>query len=172
MFVDAIIKLVISLVMLPVIIMAWLFPATRSIVKQAISGVLASALSIFFTLLVGSICVKMLEGVIANVEAVGPRMGEKVIDTFGAFSLTDMAAIIIIGLMTNALLRGAPKMAAEFVSFQGSMGDAGSAAGGAIKGAAGAAVGVATGMLGAKYAAAQTAKAFGKAEMKGGGGEG
>lgn len=158
-FADALIKFAINLMLLPVLIMAYLFQPTRGVVKQAITSSLAAALSVFFTVVLGGVCLALLNGVIDFIEARQESVAGAAPGIFSAFNATEGVTIILVGLMTNAIIRSAPKIAAELVGFTGDMGGAGSAAGGAIKGAAMASVGVVAAGAGAVFAKGAMASA-------------
>lgn len=166
-FADALIKFAINLMLLPVLIMAWLFQPTRGVVKQAITSSLASALSVFFTVVLGGLCLALLNGVIDFIEQRKEAVEGAPPGIFSAFNATEGVTIILVGLMINAIIRSAPKIAAELVGFTGDMGGAGSAAGSAIKGAAMATVGVAAAGAGAVFAKGAMASTVASGVTKG-----
>lgn len=160
-FADALIKFGLTLMMLPVIILAYLFGPTRAVVKQAITGSIAAALSVFFTVVLSGVCVKLIDSVMVTIVEKANNVGSEVVREMGPFDMTDFISIVLVGLMTSAIIRSAPKIAAEFVQFQGSMGDAAGAAGGAAKGLAMGVVGVGGAAVGGIAAKAALGKAGG-----------
>jgi hypothetical protein len=144
-FFDALVRIATISVILPVVILAYLFKPTRGAVKQAATSLLAAALTFLFTAIAIAIAVKVLQAVTFTIIhtdydkaqlSVTQSIGVGPIDA-PKFMILIAAAI---GMATMILQAG--NLAQEFAGFQGQMGSAG---------AAGAAAAAGTVMMAAKY---------------------
>lgn len=139
---DAMIRLAVVSVILPVVVFAYQFKPTRGATKQAATSVLASALTFLFTAIAVAITVELLRVVTSPVLAnVGDNSPESFI---GPLNGSQFMVLVASAVGMAAFIRQAGTLAAEFAGFQGQMGNVGGA-GAAAVGAAAATGGAALG---------------------------
>lgn len=174
---DALIRLTVVSVVLPVIVFAYQFKPTRGAVKQAVTSVLAAGLTFFFTALAVAVSVKLLKEVTTPV--LNRFTDQSAAQSFiGPLDGSEFMILIASAIGMAAFIKQAGTIASEFAGFQGSMGNVGgagaAAAGGAMVAASGAAgmIGGRAGMKVTQLAGRGLAKVGGAARGSGDGGGG
>lgn len=144
---DALIRLAVVSIILPVVILAYQFKPTRGACKQAVTSVLAAALTFLFTAIAVAISVRLLNAVAGPVlSSVNDSSPDAVVGPLGA---KEFMVLIAAALGMASFIKQAGSVASEFAGFQGSMGDGGGGGATAVAGAAAGAAG------GAGYVAAK-----------------
>jgi len=161
-FFDALVRIATVAVIMPIVILAYLFKPTRGAVKQAATSLLAAALTFLFTAIAVAIAMAVFERITApifvNVSGGGYDNGQK--NAIGPMSGPDFMILIATALGMATMILQAGNLAQEFAGFQGQMGSAG---------AAGAAAATGVVMLGAKAAGGVAGSAVTGAAGKAGG---
>lgn len=149
---DALIRLTVVSVVLPLVVFAYQFKPTRGAVKQAATSVLAAGLTFFFTALAVAVSVTLLNEVTSPVlNAI--TSGSDADGFVGPLDGNQFMILIASAIGMAAFIKQAGTIAAEFAGFQGSMGNVGGAGGAAVGGAmvaGGGAIGLVGGRMGAK----------------------
>lgn len=144
-FFDALVRIATVAVIMPIVILAYLFKPTRGAVKQAATSLLAAALTFLFTAIAVAIALSVFEKITApifvNVSGGNYDNGQK--NAIGPMTGPDFMILIATALGMATMILQAGNLAQEFAGFQGQMGSAG---------AAGAAAATGVVMLGAKAA--------------------
>ncbi len=141
---DAMIRLGVTAVILPVAVLAYQFKPTRGFTKQAATSVLAAALTFLFTSIAVGISVALLSRVTQPV--LDNLSAESVDSFFGPLDGASFMVLIATACGMAAFIKQAGSIATEFAGFQGSMGNVGGAGAGTL------AAGAATAALGTGYA--------------------
>lgn len=136
LFIDCLLRLAVVLTFFPVIVLAYLFKPTRGLVKSALSSVLASALTFLITAIIVSIAVRLLDGAFNGL--FGNDLTGEILSIFGPIDVLDGLRLVILAMATGSMISLAPKIAAEFTGFTGSMGGTGAGVAGAVAAGAGA----------------------------------
>lgn len=161
-FFDALVRIATIAVIMPIVILAYLFKPTRGAVKQAATSLLAAALTFLFTAIAISIAMAVFREITApifvNVSGGAYDNGQK--NAIGPLSGPDFMILIATALGMATMILQAGNLAQEFAGFQGQMGSAG---------AAGAAAATGVVMLGAKAAGGVAGSAVTGAAGKAGG---
>lgn len=178
---DALIRIAVVSVILPVVVLAYQFKPTRGFCKQAVTSVLAAALTFLFTAIAVAIATELLNAVARPVidQVSSSSASESYVGPLGA---KEFMILVAAACGMAAFIKQAGTLASEFAGFQGSMGDSGGAGATAVAGAAtAAAAGGAYGaakvggrmLSGAKSGAGSAVRSAGKAMFgkKGGGGD-
>lgn len=174
---DAMIRIAVVSIILPLVVLAYLFKPTRGVVKQAVTSLLAAGLTFFFTAVAVAISVDLLQELLGPLfSALEKGDADKVV---GPLTGTEFMSLIAAAVGMAAFIKQAGSLASEFAGFQGSMGDTGGAGAAAVGGAvvaAGSVAGYGAGKVSTKAGGA--ALAAGKAgwskmaDRGGGGGDG
>lgn len=149
---DALIRLTVVSVVLPLVVFAYQFKPTRGVVKQATTSVLAAGLTFFFTALAVAVSVTLLNEVTSPV--LNSISSSSDADGFvGPLDGSQFMILIASAIGMAAFIKQAGTIAAEFAGFQGSMGNVGGAGSAAVGGAmvaGGGVIGLAGGRAGMK----------------------
>lgn len=132
---DALIRIATVSVILPLVIIAYMFKPTRGAVKSAVTSILAAGLTFLFTSIAIAIALTLLNTIVSPV--LDPSNYKDLGDANGIGPLSGRQFMIVVagavGMATMIMQSG--NLAQEFAGFQGQMGGAG-AAGAAVAGAA------------------------------------
>jgi len=145
---DAMIRIAVVSVILPVVVLAYQFKPTRGACKQAATSVLAAGLTFLFTAIAVAISVQLLK-VVASPVIASVTDGSNDNGFIGPLGGREFMVLIAAAIGMSAFIKQAGSIATEFAGFQGSMGSVGGAGAGAVAGAA-ATGAAAAGFVGAK----------------------
>lgn len=159
-FFDALVRIATVSVILPIVVLASLFKPTRGAVKQALTSLLAAALTFLFTAIAIAIAINLLDSVAKDIFEF--NYGDQESRGIGPLSGSQFMILVGAGVGLATMIMQAGNLASEFAGFQGQMGSAGSVVMGSATVAGGAAARYAGGAaMGAPAAAASGARAVG-----------